>query len=172
MIRDRLLLLLLLTRVALPALAEPYAPVIEGKTGPAYGYVLEQVRASLPDRSEVEVPPCPKCVAMQVSRGEDGSLPSVLLLSKDPIDEVVAFYTKTLPRWKKSKPYDLQWVFSKDRVAEPDTVVPRTPQVHIGPASPKMLPDPIFKGYQTMITIYYHPTVPKKKKPTQAHASP
>lgn len=67
--------------------------------------------AVVPARSEVEAPPYPGAVIVRttpsVERTRDGAtfdaLPMIVLVTSDSVDQVIAFYRESLPRWRHAE---------------------------------------------------------------------
>jgi hypothetical protein len=120
-------------------------------------------RAQVPTLGEVEAPPYPGAVIIrtQPSRertGPDGiryvTLPTVVLVSTDPLGTVISFYVKRLNRWNHNEIEDSYYFWASDEQFEPLAESGQTqPSVQILPAGAiSLVPDA-----QTEIRVRYRP---------------
>jgi hypothetical protein len=102
-------------------MAEPYAEklVITPDTQPMTKMLVEA--AKVPDRETVQVPPYPGARIIQTQDASEmemngktlKTLPYIKLLSTDPMDKVVAWYTDQLAGYAKKDIYGVAWLFWK-----------------------------------------------------------
>jgi len=96
MMRHSCCVLLLSLGLSVPAMAEPVGELLPfTETGEALfamsGKTVEEVRATIPSRETVGLPVYPGAVYSAQFSGE-GMLPSVIMASSDPMEEVKAWY--------------------------------------------------------------------------------
>jgi hypothetical protein len=134
----------------------PFAPIADMPENPGNDAGVKEAvtilqNAKFLERDEVGLPPYPDAKEVQTSSGEGDKLPMVMLISSDPVSQVVEFYRSKLEGWDYRRVGNAH-IFLRDK-SDID-LKGKIPTVQIGEAG---LFKKLFPASKTEVRFWYNP---------------
>jgi hypothetical protein len=112
MLKYTFIFLLLFLMLSSSVFAQPFAPVApvpeNASNDPDLALGIAFIKdVKVPDKSEVGIPAYPGAQIIQTNKGQEGTLPSVRLVSADDMKLVIDYYKKELKDWNSEDIYSI-----------------------------------------------------------------